>query len=382
MHISNINKVILGILCFLAIVSWVTKPGTKSSAVNTYDDSLRALYSRSIARWPRPTIDSGVQWQELSALPKDTSYKLWYYNDTVKLGKLLFFDPRLSRSNQISCSSCHDPDLAWQDGRRVALGNDHLQGRRNTISLLNVFIQKELFWDGRSPSLYNQALQPLAEHNEMNTEVKNLPHKLAKIKGYKELFKKVYGSKKIRMENITDALAAFERSITSRKSSFDKFVEGNYKALSDEEIEGLHLFRTKARCMNCHNGTYFTDLQYHNIGLTYYKREYEDLGRYNVTHLSADVGKFRTASLRDLMLTRPWMHNGLFDNLGGIINMYNSGMHQLDNKVNRSVDSLYPHTDILLQPLHLTKEEKESLVAFLQSLSTVEYKMPRPELPK
>ncbi|WP_447641393.1 MULTISPECIES: cytochrome-c peroxidase [Chitinophagaceae] len=382
MHISNINKVLLGIGCFLVIVSWITKPGASASLRNTDNDSVRALYERPVTQWPRPHIDSGVQWQELSALQKDSSYKLWYDNDTVKLGKLLFFDPRLSRSNQISCSSCHDPDLAWQDGRKVSLGNDHLQGTRNTPSLFNVFIQKELFWDGRRPSLYSQAAQPLAQHHEMDMEVAQLPHKLNKIKGYSELFKKIYGDKKIKLEHITDAIAAFERTITSRKSNFDKFAEGDYKALNDEEIEGLHLFRTKARCMNCHNGTYFTDLKYHNIGLTYYKREYEDLGRYNVTKRAEDVGKFKTATLRNLMLTRPWMHNGLFDNLNGVINMYNSGMHQLDNKNTNPADSLYPHTDVLLQPLQLTKEEKKSLVAFLEALTTVEYKMPRPELPK
>ncbi len=300
----------------------------------------------------------------------------------MKLGKLLFFDPRLSRSGQISCSSCHDPDLAWQDGRKVSLGNDHLQGTRNTPSLFNVFVQKELFWDGRSSSLGNQAMLPLAQHHEMDMDIKQLPRKISKINGYSVLFRQLYGKKKIDLVEITDAISTFEKTIKSRTTKFDRFVAGDNKILTDQEVEGLHLFRTKARCMNCHYGTYFTDLQYHNIGLTYYGRKYQDLGRYEVTRRAEDVGKFRTAQLRDLMLTRPWMHNGLFDNLEGIVNMYNSGMHQLDNKVDKSVDSLYPHTDVLLQPLYLTQQEKESLVAFLQSLTTVEYKMPRPDLPK
>ncbi len=361
--------------------SWLTTQVSYQPSPYKNGDSLRLLYERPVEQWPRPWIDSGVHWKPLGALPKDSIYLEWERNDTVKLGKLLFFDPRLSSSNQISCSSCHDPDLAWQDGRRVSLGNDHLQGSRNTPSLLNVFIQKELFWDGRAPNLGSQAVQPLTEHHEMDMNLRKLPRKLGKIKGYREMFRKVYGTRKIDLAEITGALAAFEKTIRSRKNRFDRFVEGNYKMLSDQEIEGLHLFRTKARCMNCHYGTYFTDLKYHNIGLTYYGRKYEDLGRYQVTKRAADVGKFKTPSLRNLLHTRPWMHNGLFDNLGGIINMYNSGMHQLDNRVDRAADSLYPHTDTLLRPLYLTKEEKTSLLVFLKALNGVEYKMPRPELP-
>ncbi|UAY55498.1 cytochrome-c peroxidase [Arachidicoccus terrestris] len=159
------------------------------------------------------------------------------------------------------------------------------------------------------------------------------------------------------------------------------FMLGRKNALKPEEIRGLHIFRTKARCMNCHNGVYFTDLQYHNIGLTYYGRKYQDPGRYTVTGKKEDVGKFKTATLRDLLHTRPWLHNGLFDNLKGVINLYNSGMHQLDGRVSPAVDSLYPYTDPLLKPLHLTNQEKEELIAFLEALNPVEYKMSRPVLP-
>lgn len=345
-------------------------------------ESLRELYQRPVGEWPRPDIDSGIVWSELADLPKDSSYLLWDNNDTVKLGRLLFFDPRLSRSGQISCSSCHDPDLAWQDGRKVSLGNDHLQGTRNTPSLFNVFIQKELFWDGRSGTLGNQALQPLSQHHEMDMDLGRLPKKIGSVKGYRPLFEQAYQNKKITLDKIITAIVAFEATIHTRRTRFDAFVKGDYKQLNDQEIEGLHLFRTKARCMNCHNGTYFTDRDYHNIGLTYYGRKYQDLGRYTVTHNPDDVGKFKTPSLRGTMLTHPWMHNGLFDNIEGVINMYNSGMHQLDNKVSRVEDPLYPHTDPILRPLGLTKTEKESLIAFLRTLSGVEYKMPRPELPK
>lgn len=361
--------------------SLTTRPYLPEPLSDSLTDSILRLYKGPVSSWPKPTIDEGVVWQELAPLPDNKQYLKWENNDTVKLGKILFFDPRLSRSSQISCSSCHEPDMAWQDGRTVALGNDHLQGNRNTPSLLNVFMQKELFWDGRAGSLADQATAPLTQHHEMDMDLKALPAKLAAIEGYDSLFMHAYGPKEITLPKITQALASFEKTLRSKKSRVDYFMLGKQNALTAEEIKGLHLFRTKARCMNCHNGPYFTDLQYHNIGLSYYGRKYEDLGRYLVTGKKQDVGKFKTATLRDLLHTRPWMHNGLFDNLTGVINIYNSGMHQLDGKVSPAVDSLYPRTDSLLQPLHLTSEEKSDLVAFLEALNPVEYKMRRPVLP-
>lgn len=167
---------------------------------------------------------------------------------------------------------------------------------------------------------------PIEAHNEMAMNLKELPAKLNGIKAYKELVKKAYGTDKITFDHVAKALASFQRTLTSRRSRFDRFLDGEYKQLNDKELEGLHLFRTKARCINCHNGQYFTDESFHNIGLTYYKRKYEDLGRYNVTKDPNDVGKFRTPSLRDVMNTSPWMHNGLFDNITGLLNVYNSGM--------------------------------------------------------
>jgi cytochrome c peroxidase len=360
----------------------VSFTGNHSAAVPlTFNDSLRALYARPVDQWPQPLIDAGVQWKELSALPVDSTIVAKLKDPKIQLGKLLFFDPRLSGSNQISCSSCHDPDLAWTDGRTVSLGNNHLQGTRNTSSLLNVAQVKELFWDGRAASLEDQAINPMATMHEMNQEPPTIPSELAAIPGYPPLFEKVYGDKRINLDRILEAIAAFERSLTSRRSRFDDFVGGKYKQLSDVELQGLHLFRTKARCMNCHNGTYFTDNQFHNIGLTYYGRKYQDLGRYNVTKEAADVGKFRTPSLRDVMRTRPWMHNGLFDNIDGIMNMYSAGMPQPKPKPDQVNDPLFPKTDPLIKKLDLTPEEKKALIAFLEAITEIPYKMDRPQLP-
>lgn len=347
----------------------------------TIEDIVKS-YKKAISDWPKPNIDYGVKWQEFSPIKTDSAFFTEQDKPNVILGKMLFFDPKLSQSNQISCSSCHDPEMGWSDRRHVALGNNHLQGNRNTMSLFNIAERTSFFWDGRAKTLEEQAAGPLGAHHEMAMDVKTLPAKIQTLKGYKLLFKNAYGDEKVTYERIVKAIADFQKTIKSQPSRFDKFLEGKYNALSDEEIYGMHIFRTKARCMNCHSGQYLTDESFHNIGLTYYKRKYEDLGLYTITKNAEDVGKFKTPQLRDLMLTQPWMHNGLFGDLEGVVNMYNSGMHMIDPSPEvKEKDPLYPVTDPLLKPLKLTKEEKKALVSFLEALSGTKYKMRRPEFP-
>lgn len=348
------------------------------------EENLRELYSRPLSEWPKPFIDAGVDWQEFEALPEiDTSYFTLIAQPEVHLGKILFFDPMLSGSNQISCSSCHDPQSSWADKRSVALGNDHLEGSRNTLSLLNVANRATFFWDGRAKTLEDQATEPIVAHHEMAMKPEELSEKLGAIDGYRELFEKAYGDEKVTYERILTSLAEFQKTITSRRSRFDRFLNGNYNAMNDEEIRGMHLFRTKARCMNCHHGQYLTDEDFHNIGLTYYKRKNEDLGRYHVTQDPDDVGKFRTPSLRDVMHNSPWMHNGRFFDMTGVLNMYNSGMHMIDpDSAEKAADPLFPFTDKLMQPLDLSKNEIASIEAFLHAVTATQYHMRRPELPR
>ena len=344
-------------------------------------DDLRTLYSKPISEWPKPTIDSGVNWQEFKSLPKiDTIVLKGWERPIVKLGKNLFFDPILSSSNQISCSSCHNPQTSWADHLTVPIGHDHTVGTRNTISLLNVYARKSMFWDGRASTLEEQALFPIEAHHEMNMELTKLIPKLKAIPGYRKMFEEAFGDEDFSMPEVMKALAAFQRTLWSRRSRFDEFLDGKYTALSDQEIEGMHLFRTKARCMNCHNGQFLTDEDFHNIGLTYYKRKYQDLGRYDFTQNPADVGKFRTPSLRDVMNTSPWMHNGLFDNIIGVLNMYNSGMTMNNPKTAEQLaDPMFPRVDPLLKPLELSREEIQAIASFLQATTATKYRMPRPE---
>lgn len=376
-----INKVFVVFALFFVVVICAGS-GIVDLESNTLPaDSLRTLYSRQVALWPKPNIDAGVNYKEFSALPAfDTAYFSVMQKPDVVLGKMLFFDPLLSGSNQISCSSCHSPQNSWADKLSTSIGHDHQAGKRNTISLLNVGARQSFFWDGRATTLEEQVKSPIAAHDEMDMNPGKLPAKLRKFNGYKKLFKDAFGTDKVSFDHLARALAAFQRTLSSRQSRFDRFLKGEYNVLNDQEINGLHLFRTKARCMNCHNGQYLTDEQFHNIGLTYYGRKYEDLGRYYVTKNPDDVGKFRTPSLRDVMNTDPWMHNGLFDNITGLLNIYNSGMQMNTAKPEvKAADPMAPITDPLMKPLKLSKQEIQDVIAFLRAITATEYKMQRPD---
>jgi cytochrome c peroxidase len=378
------KKILAGLTFILAFLLFISfKTVELKLGIDLTPDSLRKIYSKPSSQWPKPNVDPNVNYQELGVLPpspiniKDESIKR-----IVDLGKLLFFDPRLSASNQISCSSCHVPDLNWSDGREVSVGHDHAVNKRNAPSLENVWYFKRLFWDGRAESLEDQAQSPLTSTIEMHQDVKLLPKKLKKIKGYEPLFKAAFGDKNITTERIFKSLADFQRTIVSRKADFDHFLEGNKNSLTDQQLLGLHLFRTKARCMNCHNGPLFTDNDFHNVGLTYYGRKYEDLGLYNITKKPEDVGKFKTPSLRNVMRTGPWFHNGLFGDMDGIMNMYNVGMPVQRVRPEQENDPLLPKNDKLLRGLMLSKTEKDAIVSFLQSITTLPWKDRPPVLPQ
>lgn len=349
-------------------------------------DSLRYIYGSGNPKlWPKPTIDSGVvNFQDIGVLPKmqypeDNPYS----EDKEYLGKVLFFDPRLSVSKQIACASCHDPEFAWADGRRVSYGHNRKQGKRNSMTIINVgYYKNSFFWDGRAESLEEQIKFPLKDPLEMHSSDSISVSNIKDIEGYKILFEKAFGSNEINYRRIKKAIATFERSITSGNTKFDVFISGKKEVYSDKEVLGLHLFRTKARCINCHNTPLFSDSQHHNEGLVYYKRKYEDLGRYNHTKKAEDVGKMRTPSLREVSRTAPYMHNGLFPHLKGVINMYDAGMVHMKKTPKYENDSLFPVTSKLLKPLGLTQLEKEALEAFLETLSSRYYRVHPPDLPE
>lgn len=370
--------------CFVIACSVsVKKTSNAKIPAGTFEDTLRYLYSLTPDQWPAPTIDSSIKWTELGRLPQSP---LAPHPDSLQqlilLGKTLFFDTRLSGSNKIACASCHLPELSWTDGKSKSVGHEDQLTKRNSPGLLNVWAQKKLFWDGRSNSLEDQAFAPINSETEMHSDMSEVMRKLRRIKGYKPLFQAAFKNGEISPETLATALATFQRTLVGNPSNFDKFLGGDKRALNDSAIRGLHIFRTKAGCMSCHNGPLFTDQEFHNIGLTYYQSPQEDLGRYAVTHQSEDVGRFKTPSLRDVMKTGPWMHNGLFTNMDALMQMYNMGMPQAGVKPVNSTDTLFPQTDRLIKPLGLTRREREDLVAFLRALSADPPIITKPLMPQ
>lgn len=345
-------------------------------------DSLRHIYSQSPDQWPKANVTAGVEFTELGPLPASPlsgQEKSW--KEIITLGKTLFFDARLSGSNKISCGSCHTPGKNWSDGLPVAIGHDQAAGTRNTPSLENVWFYKQLFWDGRSESLEHQAEVPISNPIEMHQDLQALPAKLQKIKGYQPLFSKAFGDKNVTKERIMNALATFQKTIVSGKTEFDYFLLGDKSRMTDQQLLGLHLFRTKARCMNCHSGPLFTDGLFHNVGLTNYGIDGEDLGLYNHSKKAEDVGKFKTPSLRNVMNTGPWFHNGRFNDMTEIMELYNIGMPDQQREAHQQNDPMFPKNDRLLRGLMLSKMEKNALVAFLGALSSAPQKVVPPQIP-
>ena len=330
---------------------------------------LRQLYAQPIARWPRPQVADGVTPAEMapvSAMPLPQVPP-----QVAALGQRLFNDPRLSRSNAVACISCHSPAHSFADSKRVSVGHEGRQGQRNTPGLLGVAQIKPLFWDGRASSLEEQALGPLQHPDEMAMDVPALAAKLAALDDYPAQFNAAFGKKEgVTLPRILTALADYQRTLLPPVTRFDTFLEGERTALNDRELLGLHLFRTKARCMSCHSGALLTDQQFHNLGLTYYgRKKYEDLGRYLVTGRDEDVGKFRTPGLRGVAQSGPWMHNGLFPQMVGLLNMYNAGMSRpVPHNAQQAADPKFPVTSPLLQPLQLTSAEIIALKSFLEVL--------------
>jgi cytochrome c peroxidase len=344
---------------------------------------LRATYSKPSSEWPKPELDPGIEHREIGLLPPVKFPKNNPYSKPkAELGKALFFSPELSSSGAIACASCHDPDLAWADGRTVAFGHNRQAGKRNTPSLLFSAYTGRQFWDGRADGLEDQVRNPIVAENEMNADPAAIIQRLGRSPELSRLFADAFGDATITMDRVALAIATFERTMVVGRSRFDAFVSGrNREVMSDSAVRGLHLFRTSARCMNCHNGPEFSDGQFHNVGLSYYRNPtYRDLGRYEVTRDPRDVGAFKTPSLRNVSRTEPLMHNGLFD-LPGVLRMYNNGMADIRPRNDAEAnDPLFPVKSPLLRSLGLNKQDLSDLQEFLNSLAEPKLRVRPPVL--
>lgn len=285
--------------------------------------------------------------------------------EAIALGRRLFYDPRLSANDKLSCSSCHNPLLAFSDGQRFSTGTAGKAGKRNSPTVFNAAYAGLQFWDGRAASLEDQAGRPIADPVEMNQTHDVSVSKLGADPTYVSEFQRVFGPGPITMGKVQNALASFERTILSGNSPFDRYqFGGDRNALSPAAARGLVIFKDKAKgnCVTCHTidreYALFSDGKFHNIGVSVNAEgELTDLGRFHQTRLEADKGAFKTPTLRNVAKSAPYMHDGSLKTLSEVVDFYAGGGNS-----NAYLDSE-------MKPLNLTRTQREDLVAFLESLT-------------
>jgi cytochrome c peroxidase len=339
-----------------------------------------------------------------------------YNPDRIELGRLLFYDPILSAENASTCGTCHHPGLGFADGRKLPAGVSnslHIGPKRelgvskatnlpigdvprNSPTVFNTAFNLDstgelnafgmMFWDGRARGLESQAVKPPTSREEMKGDVNSpnnvitlLCYKMDGIQEYKRLFKKAFPKEAKEFEDRGDefmiskqmlgkALAAFQRELVTRNSAYDRFVLGDKNALTDNQKKGLRLFFTKAKCNTCHNGPNFSDYKFvvqgvPQIGPGKKLLAGEDFGREEFTEQVSGRFAFRTPTLRNVTLTAPYMHDGVFETLEEVVQFYNNASKPRHPKVTDNM--LHP---VLRDPLGLTKEEVDQLVDFMKAL--------------
>jgi cytochrome c peroxidase len=307
-------------------------------------------------------------------------------SEKVALGQKLYFDKRLSKDDSVSCATCHDPLHAFAEPRPVSIGVGGASGVRNAPTVLNAAMLQEQFWDGRAPTLEEQAKGPLVNPVEMAmADHAAVEKKVAGLPEYAPLFESAFGDEKVTIDRIAQAIASFERTLISLEAPIDRFIAGDTKAISASAQRGWELFNGKARCNTCHGHVgalpLFTDELYHNIGVAAKEVSFGDLaqkvqqnpkqldqlthapgvnqlGRFLVTKEQKDIGAFKTTHLRNVAKTAPYMHDGSEKSLADVIEFYDKGGNP------------NPWLDGGMRPLALTAAEKADLVALLETFTS------------
>jgi cytochrome c peroxidase len=290
----------------------------------------------------------------------------------VELGRMLYYEPRISGNGTISCATCHNPALGWADGLAKGIGINGTKLGRSSPTVANAAYYELQFWDGRAASLEDQAKGPLENPNEMGGKGDRLVATLKAIPGYVRKFEEAFGSPEVTFDKFAMAVAAFERTVVDLDSPFDRYARGDDKAMTEAAVRGLDLFVGKANCSVCHSGPNLADKRFHNIGL-----KDGDVGRFALTKADLDKGAFRTPTLRNIALTAPYMHDGSQKTLREVIDHY--------EKVSQEGKALHPNLSMFFRPFKLTDAEKQDLEAFMRAL-TGDKRDPRanvvPELPQ
>ncbi|MBL7753268.1 MAG: cytochrome-c peroxidase [Chitinophagaceae bacterium] len=276
------------------------------------------------------------------------------------LGEELFFDPILSSDSSISCASCHKPEFAFADTMPFSRGVLGRKTSRNTPSVMNMMMRESFFWDGRAASLEAQVIGPIENPNEMNLPFHDAVKRIQKNPHYQDWFVKITG-RQPDSAGIVQAVAEFERSLETDQTPNDRWMNEQSGGLTAQQIRGRELFTSeRTRCFDCHFTPDFTSDEFRNIGL-FNARELNDSGRFHVTKKLVDVGKFKTPGLRNVAVTAPYMHNGIFKSLREVIDYYDDPTKFIQN-------ALYRDT-ILPRRIGLTEQEKLDLEAYLHALT-------------
>ncbi len=317
----------------------------------------------------------------------------------IELGKLLFFDTRLSGDASVACATCHEPKQGWGFSNDISRGYPGTLHWRNSQTIINAAYYGKLFWAGAASSLETQGPSAAKGAVAGNGESDMMEARLAFIPEYRKRFRDVFGDRWPKLSNAWKAIAAFERTLVQTDTPFDRYMHGEKDALSEQQKRGIELFTSKANCIECHNGALFSDQKFYNIGVPraerwleeglaqisfryeqyvkgvpedMYRRIKDDAGLYYRTKIDADMGMFRVPSLRYTIYTAPYMHNGAFFDIQEVVEFYNEGGGENEFAA--------PKTS-LIQPLGLSDEEIDDLVAFLESLSGPEIEIEPPTLP-
>jgi cytochrome c peroxidase len=289
-----------------------------------------------------------------------------YTDEKAELGRTLFFDPRLSSSGWISCASCHNPALGWEDGLPLGIGHGFGQLGRHTPTISNLAWGVFNFWDGRAESMEAQAVGPIQAAGEMNMPHGEVVERLAGIAGYGPMFEAAFGDPEVTIDRIGQAIATFERTIVSNLAPFDHWVAGDEDAISESAQRGFVVFNTTGQCSTCHTTWRFTDDGFHDIGLPD-----DDLGRaLIVPDVPVLEHAFKTPGLRNLTERAPFMHDGSLPDLAAVIDHYASGFVQRES------------LSWAITPLELSDQDRQDLIAFLESLTSVDDPIAVPVVPQ
>lgn len=290
--------------------------------------------------------------------------------EKIELGKLLYFETRMSKDGKVSCATCHEPQAGWAEHRPTSKGIHEQVGDRNAPTVINAAYMTSMFWDGRMTTLEEQALGPIENPIEMGMTMEVVTANLEKIPEYKERFQKVFGTG-VTKEGVAKAIAAFERTVVSGNSPYDKAEAGDKSAMSEAAQRGKAIFMDKGQCSTCHTPPTFSNGRFYNAGVGSDKAA-PDVGRKKVTNSDADMGKFRVPHLRNIADTAPYFHDGSAATLEESVNLMAAG-----GKDNPNLSGMLK----AVRDAKLTDAEKKDVVEFLKALSGEFPKTEPPKLP-